>query len=193
MVELLQPKPPIVGEASITQRKTPVVIDDNKKEEGTSEAIVLCLECDYKCHQQQCSPQWACDKQVQGSPHTNFFETAFSEHQLVAGTPMQHSGFGPPISHGDTKPKVTWYTAIRNKFLHPRVASIGWKLALNCAATDSIAQKRGARLGSRCYVCLCRCEDLNHWLWDCLLQETYGTGLQKSSSLETTSTIYKRP
>ncbi|KAF9599994.1 hypothetical protein IFM89_002467 [Coptis chinensis] len=100
MVELLQPKPPIVGGASIAQRKTPVVIDDNKKKEGTSEAVVLCLERDYKCHQQQCSPRWACDKQVQGSPHTNSFGTVFSEHQLVAGTPMRHSGFGPPISHG---------------------------------------------------------------------------------------------
>ncbi|KAF9608969.1 hypothetical protein IFM89_012146 [Coptis chinensis] len=39
-------------------------------------------------------------KEVQGSPHTNSFGMAFSEHQLVAGTPMRHSGFGPPISHG---------------------------------------------------------------------------------------------
>ncbi|KAF9610491.1 hypothetical protein IFM89_022520 [Coptis chinensis] len=38
--------------------------------------------------------------------HTNSFETAFSEHQLVVGTPMRHSGFGPPISHGASDWKV---------------------------------------------------------------------------------------
>ncbi|KAF9605731.1 hypothetical protein IFM89_018127 [Coptis chinensis] len=56
MVELLQPKPLIVGGASIAQCKTPVVIDDNKEKEGTSEVVVLCLARDYKCHQQQRSP-----------------------------------------------------------------------------------------------------------------------------------------
>ncbi|KAF9613925.1 hypothetical protein IFM89_013172 [Coptis chinensis] len=79
MVEFLQPKPPIVGRVSIAQRKTPVVIDDNKEKEGTSEAVVLCLERDYKCHQQQCSPLWACDKQ--GNRRNEFWqEKVFAPH-----------------------------------------------------------------------------------------------------------------
>ncbi|KAF9587533.1 hypothetical protein IFM89_003809 [Coptis chinensis] len=116
VIDCVLPKPPIVGGASIAQRKTPVVIDDNKKKEGTSEAVVLCLERDYKCHQQQCSPRWVCDKHVQGSPHTNSFGTAFSEHQLVAGTPMRHSGFGPPISHGYVEVNLV---AVRKPFECP--------------------------------------------------------------------------
>ncbi|KAF9615448.1 hypothetical protein IFM89_023554 [Coptis chinensis] len=72
MVELLQPKPRSVGGASIGQRKTLVVVDDNKEKEGIYEVIVSCLERDNKRNQQQAQSGGSID------PFLTNFEKAFA-------------------------------------------------------------------------------------------------------------------
>ncbi|KAF9605078.1 hypothetical protein IFM89_013748 [Coptis chinensis] len=63
--------------------------------------------------------------------------------------------------------KIAWHKTIWSKHIHPKTATILWKIMHNCAATGEKMQSIGISSVTRCCVCLDACESLQHLIWEC--------------------------
>ncbi|KAF9589209.1 hypothetical protein IFM89_019856 [Coptis chinensis] len=62
--------------------------------------------------------------------------------------------------------KVRWRDMIWNNYVPIETAANAWKLLSGAAVVDSVVQKKGVNMESRCYICKKEEESLHHLLWD---------------------------
>ncbi|KAF9620149.1 hypothetical protein IFM89_010808 [Coptis chinensis] len=60
-----------------------------------------------------------------------------------------------------------WSRVVWKNSIHPQLSAIAWKLVYKCATTQESMKKKEVQLTSRCCVCRCNSEDLDHLLWNC--------------------------
>ncbi|KAF5183644.1 hypothetical protein FRX31_026769, partial [Thalictrum thalictroides] len=60
-----------------------------------------------------------------------------------------------------------WAKAVWLKAMHPRLSGMAWKICHGQVPVDSVLQKHGITIASRCYLCHNYEDSIAHLIWDC--------------------------
>ncbi|KAF6176706.1 hypothetical protein GIB67_005055 [Kingdonia uniflora] len=63
--------------------------------------------------------------------------------------------------------KVWWYPLTNNKVFQPIIVSFAWRVCHNSLATEDLLIYRGFHIVSRCSLCKCNLESMQHLFWNC--------------------------
>lgn len=62
---------------------------------------------------------------------------------------------------------MEWCSSVWNRYIHPRLSGIAWKILQDCVATEDNLSRRGVNFPSMCRLCRSEEETLEHLIWHC--------------------------